>query len=625
MTNAQKRELEFREGFLTDDPGAILFNVMLREFKFHEILEACYPIKPGNTPVETVGNMLFSMIYFGANKFDDFRVMNFKGLELLIGTYSVPGERTVRKLVNGVMMADVVTGAGMHPSIIDRLIESECDMRAVGEFRRRFIKVYHELGIVDCMVVYVDGHFKPYWGNVNIPKGFSRMLNKPMKGIYEFFGHDVNGNAICSIELPGDANLLDGTDFIKREIATALGPGYAELLVVDREGMSGGQLEKYEDETRSILGILRTSSNVQKQLDAVEITEVYETDPNGNPSSMISDVQLVVPNYRVRETIENGKKKKVNGTLDCAAIYNLKTGNKYAIAHTVKDDDFTKEEAVGLYKKRFPVQENDFKSKKVNGGLDTLHGYDFYEVENRQYENWLEAKESNIRGHERSLNARKGEISRLKKKVERAVQRIRDFRAEIKRKREKKREIIARETVIIATAARDKTKETHRATLNGLEKELVGLEEIHEEKQKETHEKVAGYTVEIKEKEKEIERLGSEIEGINKRIEKGGPEPMYEMNTALMCFIIALLVLRDNIHTYLMKEFFGEPFVKMGFHTAYKCIYRQQAKVKLIDDVLYIMYEKVPNRWHNGMKEAFKKINGKGYTTKEGWRIQLEI
>lgn len=74
-----------------------------------------------------------------------------------------------------------------------------------------------------------------------------------------------------------------------------------------------------------------------------------------------------------------------------------------------------------------------------------------------------------------------------------------------------------------------------------------------------------------------------------------------------------------------MKEFFGEPFVKMGFHTAYKCIYRQQAKVKLIDDVLYIMYEKVPNRWHNGMEKAFKKINEKGYTTKEGWRIQLEI
>ncbi len=51
---------------------------------------------------------------------------------------------------------------------------------------------------------------------------------------------------------------------------------------------------------------------------------------------------------------------------------------------------------------------------------------------------------------------------------------------------EKKRERIARETVIIAMAAREKTKETHRAILNGFEKELVELEEIHEEKQKET-------------------------------------------------------------------------------------------------------------------------------------------
>lgn len=102
---------------------------------------------------------------------------NFKGLELLSGTYSVPGERTIRKLVNAIRKADAVTGAGIHLSIIDRLIESECDMRTVGEFRRRFIEVYHNLGIIDGMVVYVDGHFKPYWGNLNIPKGFSTILN----------------------------------------------------------------------------------------------------------------------------------------------------------------------------------------------------------------------------------------------------------------------------------------------------------------------------------------------------------------------------------------------------------------------------------------------------------------
>ena len=64
--------------------------------------------------------------------------------------------------------------------------------------------------------MYVDGHFKPYWGAVEIPKGFSRTYGV-MKGIYEFFWHDVNGNAICSMNLPGDSDLLDGTDFVKKK------------------------------------------------------------------------------------------------------------------------------------------------------------------------------------------------------------------------------------------------------------------------------------------------------------------------------------------------------------------------------------------------------------------------
>lgn len=234
-----------------------------------------------------------------------------------------------------------------------------------------------------------------------------------MKGIYEFFGHDENGNAICSMNLPADSNLLDGTDFIKKEIIKALGAEHAKVMVVDREGMSGEQLERYEDESKSILGILRHSTEVKRHLDAVEFNDVYETDRNSNPVLMVEEVQPEVPNYRVHEIAENGKRKTVNGTIDCVAIHNLKKDKKYAIAHTVKEERFKKEKAVDFYKKRFPVQENDFKYKKKNGCLDTLHGYDFYEVENRQYANWLEEKKSWIRGRMRSINARRKEILRF--------------------------------------------------------------------------------------------------------------------------------------------------------------------------------------------------------------------
>ena len=170
---------------MTDDPGAVIFNAMLHEFRFPEILRSCYPVGNGAIATETLGHTLFGMAYFGINKFSDFRVLNFKGLELLVGSYSIPGEYAARKLVNTVKQADFV-GEGLQPPIIENLRLWEYDKRVIGNFKRQFIKVFKDKGIIDGKIVYVDGHFKPYWGDVEIPKGFSRIYGV-MKGIYEFF------------------------------------------------------------------------------------------------------------------------------------------------------------------------------------------------------------------------------------------------------------------------------------------------------------------------------------------------------------------------------------------------------------------------------------------------------
>jgi hypothetical protein len=102
-------------------------------------------------------------------------------------------------------------------------------------------------------------------------------------------------------------------------------------------------------------------------------------------------------------------------------------------------------------------------------------------------------------------------------------------------------------------------------------------------------------------------------------------QPRFEMNTALLDFVILLLILRDTIHFSLMKDFFGEPFVKMNFYTAYKCIYQQQAKVKRIGDTLHSIYIKVPGKRREDMRHAFERINARAFTTPEEWRIHLEI
>lgn len=374
----------------------------------------------------------------------------------------------------------------------------------------------------------------------------------------------------------------------------------------------------------SSLGILRHSTEVEKQLDAVEFREVYDTDRDGNPVLMIEEVPLEVPNYRTRKEItEEGKVKSVNGTINCTAIHNLKKDRRYAIAHTAKEE-VKKEEAVDLYKKRFPVQENDFKYKKKDGSLDTLHGYDFYEVENRQHNNWLEKRESRLRGCLRSINARRKEIALSKGKVERIKKKARAAYEKMigKLLRKNKQLDVVKEKA--AAAVREETREKHEAAENKRGGEVAEIEQIIEREQREAGEKIAVYREAIEEKEEVIKKLACKMEKIENEI-SGPPKTMFEMNTALLDFIILLLILRDNMHAYLMKEFFGEPFTKMYFYTAYKCVYHQQARVKLIGNTLHIIYIKVPGKWREGMREAFERINARGITTPEGWRIHLEI
>jgi hypothetical protein len=82
-------------------------------------------------------------------------------LELLVGSYSVPGVYAVRKLVNLIKEADFAS-EGVQHSVIENLRLWDYDKRVIGSLRRQFIKIFKDKGIIDGKIVYVDGHFKPY-------------------------------------------------------------------------------------------------------------------------------------------------------------------------------------------------------------------------------------------------------------------------------------------------------------------------------------------------------------------------------------------------------------------------------------------------------------------------------
>ena len=210
----------------------------------------------------------------------------------------------------------------------------------------------------------------------------------------------------------------------------------------------------------------------------------------------------------------------------------------------------------------------------------------------------------------------KGKIERIKKKARETCEKM------TKRllRRYKQLEVVKEK---IETSVRERAKEKHKATKKKKEEEIADMEKAIERERREADEKIAEYNGKIE--EKAIKKLEGEIEEIKSKIDDSQPKPFFEMNTFILDFIILLLILQDNMHFYLLNEFFGEPFLKMNFHTAYKCIYHQQAKVKLVGDTLHLIYIKVPGKWCEGMRKAFERINARAISTPEGWRIHLEI
>lgn len=80
------------------------------------------------------------------------------------------------------------------------------------------------------------------------------------------------------------------------------------------------------------------------------------------------------------------------------------------------------------------------------------------------------------------------------------------------------------------------------------EGEVAEIEQTIEREQRDAGEKIAVCHEAIEEKEEVIKKLECEMDKIKNKINEQ-PKTIFEMNTALLNFIILLLILRDNMHS----------------------------------------------------------------------------
>lgn len=101
----------------------------------------------------------------------------------------------------------------------------------------RLAQRYQEIGLVQCGVLYFDGHFIPYYGERNLHKGFFTKRRLAVAGQNQFFLNDTNGRPIFFWLKSADKTLLNVMPDICRQIKKLTGQERF-TIVFDRGGFS---------------------------------------------------------------------------------------------------------------------------------------------------------------------------------------------------------------------------------------------------------------------------------------------------------------------------------------------------------------------------------------------------
>ena len=143
---------------------------------------------------------------------------------------------------------------------------------------------------------YVDGHRKPVYTDVLIPRGLVGRLSAILGSRALVLLHDAQGHPLLVTTHRGDLHLTSGLPGIIERYEQATGPLQLERLVVDREGMATEFLATLQSSGRSVVTLLRTD----QYRDLTSFTNVgtfvpLVTDQHGKVVREVAPASIALP------------------------------------------------------------------------------------------------------------------------------------------------------------------------------------------------------------------------------------------------------------------------------------------------------------------------------------------
>jgi transposase len=223
-SRAQRKYLgRLERGYYNAYAGGLLFAPLLERYSFVPTLKRVIGIATHEGySIEELCTTLFYHDVFGFRSLEDFKRVYPEEFGLLIGRSTSPSLFTLRRFLHKVR----------------ELNKSE-------ELIDEFALMYLNSGIAKWGVLYIDGHFLPYYGIYPITKGWHGVRKIPMKGSYNFIGVDAKFTPWIFLVRFSSEDLLEKIpEMLEKAKRIGRDIGLSEqvvddlILVFDREGYS---------------------------------------------------------------------------------------------------------------------------------------------------------------------------------------------------------------------------------------------------------------------------------------------------------------------------------------------------------------------------------------------------
>jgi len=222
---------ELEQGAYNTYAGGLLFAPLLARYNFLPTLRRVITIPTHEGyRLEELGLTLFYLDVFGFRSLEDFKRAYAEEFGVLMGRAQSPSLFTLRRFLHQVKKL------GRGEALIDE-----------------FALTYLKSGLAAWGVMYIDGHFLPYYGLYPITKGWHGVRQMPMKGSYNFLAVDERFAPWLFLIRSSSEDLLQKVpELIEKAKRIGEQAGVSQerldklIVVFDREGYSA-QLYRYLD------------------------------------------------------------------------------------------------------------------------------------------------------------------------------------------------------------------------------------------------------------------------------------------------------------------------------------------------------------------------------------------